>query len=79
MNDNPGQKLAAIHSRELPDDPGASRHLSTDQFAGQGATSIAARSLNRTGSTGGTSMSEAAGHVANAGRGAAQLIKEGQV
>jgi hypothetical protein len=76
MDTNPGVELREIHSRELPN-----RNLHPQQFgeAGQRATSIGARSLNRTGGIGGTSSSADAHHVAGAGRDAALLVQDGEV
>jgi hypothetical protein len=53
--------------------------LHPDQFAGQGATSIGAMSLNRVGSTSGSEMSEDAHSVAGSLQGAAGRIETGQV
>lgn len=50
--------------------------LNPDQF---GVTPIGARSLDRTGSTGGTEMSEDAHHVAGADHAAADLVVHGDV
>lgn len=73
---NPGDELRALHSRELPDLPGAERHLSTDQFHGTGLGAV----FNRTGTDGGgTSSSVNSRHVAGAGRNSAKLVQAGEV
>jgi hypothetical protein len=75
MDTNPGVELREIHSRGLPN-----RNLHPDQFGdGQGATSIGARSLDRTGGRGGTETSRDAHSVAGGGRKAEEAIQQGEV